>query len=436
MLELRGIIEGFYGRPWSWSERMRMLEFMGAHGFNHYAYAPKNDPLHRNRWREAYLPVELERFGAFQRDAAQHGIEFSFGLTPLEFHFSDPKDYAVLLEKFRAVQNVGVSSFVLLLDDISESFRFADDAERFASLGAAQAWLCNRLWTDLRPARLIFTPTEYHGHGDSAYLRDLGQHLEPEVNVFWTGPQICSRTITTPHLETVASSLRRAPIIWDNYPVNDLDMRFDPHLRPYRGRDSDLERACKGVVINAALQAEASKIALHTVAQWLEQPEQYEPESAWLEALRVVTAPSNAPVVGARLASPLQSDGDTVTDAEAVAFLARLSQASALEDGVVDPDLEARIKTMLLEDLPGFIAELRAVTGALEMLGNEHLRADLEPWTVKLRGWLEVLKLAHAGDEAAALERLRVTRENFHRVGGDLLEVLARRALWARVEAQ
>ena len=58
--ELSGVIEGFYGPPWSHSDRLDMLRFMGRAGLNVYIYAPKDDPYHRTRWREPY-PEDAER---------------------------------------------------------------------------------------------------------------------------------------------------------------------------------------------------------------------------------------------------------------------------------------------------------------------------------------------------------------------------------------
>ena len=42
-----GVVEGFYGRPWTEAERRMMLHFLGEHGMNLYVYAPKDDPYHR-----------------------------------------------------------------------------------------------------------------------------------------------------------------------------------------------------------------------------------------------------------------------------------------------------------------------------------------------------------------------------------------------------
>ena len=63
----RGVIEGFYGRPFSHEQRLGLIRFIGAHGFNCYAYAPKNDPLHRERWRDPYPADEIARFRALSR---------------------------------------------------------------------------------------------------------------------------------------------------------------------------------------------------------------------------------------------------------------------------------------------------------------------------------------------------------------------------------
>jgi len=58
-----GVIEGFYGPPWSHQDRLDILRFMGRVGLNVYVYAPKDDPYHRTRWREAYPEDARRRLG-------------------------------------------------------------------------------------------------------------------------------------------------------------------------------------------------------------------------------------------------------------------------------------------------------------------------------------------------------------------------------------
>ncbi|MGC9321147.1 MAG: beta-N-acetylglucosaminidase domain-containing protein [Kosmotogaceae bacterium] len=52
--EIRGVVEGFYGTPWPMEKRREIIKFLGEHGYNLYIYAPKDDQLHRKRWRDMY----------------------------------------------------------------------------------------------------------------------------------------------------------------------------------------------------------------------------------------------------------------------------------------------------------------------------------------------------------------------------------------------
>lgn len=431
MFEIRGVLEGFYGRPWAWAEREAMLKFMSRHGFTAFFYGPKNEPLHRNRWREPYLPLEMRRFGEFAGKGRERGIEFVFGLSPLEYHYTSDEDWNTLLAKLRAAQRVGIRDFMLLMDDMPERFRYEDDAERFGSLAAAQAWLCNRLQGEIS-GRLYFCPTEYHGTGDSPYLRELGEKLEAGIEVFWTGRQVCSPVLETQDARQISRTLGRSVLYWDNYPVNDLDMRFHPHLRPYRGRHPDLPTACKGIVLNAALQPEASKIALHTAAQYFQNPPAYEPESAWEKAL-------------------LEVCGDP-QDAEAVRTLADLARHNPLEPGQhLDNRLRSRLENFWAEpptperigEMRGIFAHLSGVARRLGGLENRALAENLAPWTEKLKGWAEVGRLgldvlADPSEEKieGLLEVIRTVRESFYWVAGDMLEVFARRCAWATLSGE
>ncbi len=63
-LSLRGVVEGFFGPPWSHAARIKMIDFMGDAGYNCYIYAPKDDPFHRDRWREDYPKADAKKIAA------------------------------------------------------------------------------------------------------------------------------------------------------------------------------------------------------------------------------------------------------------------------------------------------------------------------------------------------------------------------------------
>jgi signal transduction histidine kinase len=60
---IRGVIEGFYGPPWSHEERLDLIAFCGREGLTTWVHAPKDDPYHRASWREPYPDEELAQLG-------------------------------------------------------------------------------------------------------------------------------------------------------------------------------------------------------------------------------------------------------------------------------------------------------------------------------------------------------------------------------------
>jgi hyaluronoglucosaminidase len=435
-----GVIEGFYGPPWSWSERERMVEFMGAHGFNTYVYAPKDDAMHRTSWRDLYLPEELTPFRQLAQRCDRLGIEFVYGISPIDIAGPDKADLAVLVEKAQQLQGLGVRSFSLLFDDLPGGLPDSDAGR--AGVAHHQAQVARQLLRRLSAkgeTRLIFTPTEYCCGSDSAYLRALGEELPAEIDVFWTGPQVCSHTISAADLHAVSRSLRRKPLLWDNYPVNDGEMRLDPHIRPYMGRSADLVDAVRGIVINGAIEAESSKIALHTVADYWSDPGAYEPDAAWTRALDEL---SQTPGGGA-----------------ALRLLGELTRRSPLEPGAHRRQLPVfatfwehwhlGARRSRLTAIARLRTELQEFAAAGELLRNglrnRALRRNLEPWAHKLLTWcaasqqaLDVLARALERpapgvldtERRATMTRLTTARRESHRVADRPFEAFVRRCLW------
>ena len=57
----RGVVEGFYGNPWSFDDRVSQLRFYGDNKMNVYIYGPKDDPWHNARWFERIRGMRLSR---------------------------------------------------------------------------------------------------------------------------------------------------------------------------------------------------------------------------------------------------------------------------------------------------------------------------------------------------------------------------------------
>ena len=98
-IPMRGIVEGFYGAPWSLEDRLDMIDFCAAHGFNAYIYAPKDDPYHREKWRKSYPKSKLKEIQQLVEKSKEKNVEFIFAISPgLNSEF-DKDDLKKILKK-------------------------------------------------------------------------------------------------------------------------------------------------------------------------------------------------------------------------------------------------------------------------------------------------------------------------------------------------
>src|SRR5262245_56721296 len=182
---IRGVVEGFYGPPWSHRGRLGVLEHLATHGLNAYAYAPKDDAKHRAEWRVQYDDDELARFRELAAHCQRLSIAFGFAISPgLDITYDADADRAALVEKVRPLLDAGVTWLLLLLDDIPMRDNLAKQQ------GDLAAWLDAELRRVSPEAHLTLCPTEYVGTQPSPYLSDLGATLPPAVDIMWTGPTV------------------------------------------------------------------------------------------------------------------------------------------------------------------------------------------------------------------------------------------------------
>jgi hyaluronoglucosaminidase len=289
---IRGVIEGFYGPPWTQAERLDLIRFCAAEGLTTWVHAPKDDPYHRRLWADPYPGPELEQLRELVAEAAAHGVEFAYAIAPgLSICYTDGDDFERLLAKCEQVRSTGVQTVQLLWDDVEHALHCPGDEERYGHeerpSAAAQAELSNRFRAAFaQPGPLVVCPMGYAGTGDSPYRRVFRRLLEPGIVVYWTGPEVVSLAIAREELDgAVARFGDHDLLIWDNYPVND----FDPgrlFLGPLRGRDARLwEGRAAGLIANAMLQAVPSKLPLATVADFMRDPHGYDPVASFERAL-------------------------------------------------------------------------------------------------------------------------------------------------------
>jgi protein O-GlcNAcase / histone acetyltransferase len=297
-----GVIEGFYGQPWSQAERLHLFRNMPGYGLNTYLYAPKDDLKHRALWRARYDEAEAERLGELVR-ACGSNLEFIYGIGPgLDIRYSDPADLDALKSRFAQLLQLGCQSFALLFDDIPDAMR-SDDAAHFNSFADAHVYIANEIYRWLaeqsRQPRLLFCPTPYCGRmaarqlGGANYLDTIGRDLLPEIGIFWTGPEIISERITVAHLRDLRSLLRRKPLIWDNLHANDYDgRRF--YAGPYSGRELGLRDEVSGILSNPNNEYPLNFVAFRTLgrftraAEWDDAAQYAQSLAEWLPSFETV----------------------------------------------------------------------------------------------------------------------------------------------------
>jgi hypothetical protein len=373
-----GVIEGFYGRPWSHRDRLDLLRFMGRMGLNTYVYAPKDDPYHRERWREPYPPAEAARLRELVDTARAAGVSLWYALSPGgSMTYADSGNYVALLGKLAAVRAFGVTTFGLFLDDVPATLTHQLDQRRYGSLAAAHASLVNRLVKDVAAwgDTLVVTPTTYtDAWGDRDYLTAIGPAADTAVAFFWTGPDVASPTITAADGARWRGVLRRPMLLWDNYPVNDF-APWRPFLGPVRGRAPDLTSSVAGILANPMNQAHASMIALATLADYARDPAAYDPGSSWRTALRALYGDSAVRLLRPFLdvfgdypwddnpLEPLYFLGDTVPVAAISAKLDVLDQAASALRG--QPSTGSEPLAPVVAELAPFVTQARQRLQAL-----------------------------------------------------------------------
>jgi hypothetical protein len=286
----RGVVEGFYGPPWTHQDRVDILRFEGAHGMNAYYYAPKDDPYHRKLWREAYPPEAQQRLGELAAAAKHNFVDFCFAISPgLTMAYSSDHDFQVLTNKLASVGKLGVSCFALFLDDVPQDMQDPQDRAQFKTLAQAHIYLTNKLYKHLKEQsaanRLTLTPTTYTNEwGNRDYVKELGVGVDPGVSIVWTGPKVFSPAITVEQAREWGGYIHRPPLIWDNYPVND-GTPWCRYLGPLSGRDPQLPGAVRGLFSNPMIEAHASMIPLETIADYLWNAAAYDPAQSETHAV-------------------------------------------------------------------------------------------------------------------------------------------------------
>lgn len=318
---LSGVIEGFYGTPWTEAERLDMIAFCGDHGLTAYVYAPKDDPYHREKWREPYPAAELSDLARLVAAADAHHVRFVFAVSPgLDLHLGNGEaaDRAAMLAKFEALYALGVRDFAVFFDDIQNR----DGAGQAAFLRAVDGELRAR-HPDVHP--LLTVPTEYgydvmqDGTGaPTDYTRAFAAGLRGSgIIVLYTGDGVARRGLTAERLAAAARLYDGSPLgLWWNYPVNDYE---EPKLALGPMEPLPLT-GVPAMFFNPMKYERLSKIALATGADLVRDPAHYDAETAWQRAIQNQYGTADRPIARASKA-PARPSSDVAAPSDLAAAM-------------------------------------------------------------------------------------------------------------------
>ena len=229
---LCGVVEGFYNRPWSHSQRLELFNRMKSFGLNAYLYAPKDDHKHRSLWREAYDEREKEELQTLIKACGEKELIFLYGISPgLDISYSSASDIRQLKTKLMDLKSLGCQAFALLWDDIDTTLP-REDRTAFDSLAHAQVkvrfvrfihsfcsiylnfQVTNEVYEHLGRPLFLTCPVEYCANradpnvNNSEYLNTLSG-LSPDIGVFWTGGKVVSENITKEELILMEKSIEK-----------------------------------------------------------------------------------------------------------------------------------------------------------------------------------------------------------------------------------
>lgn len=390
----RGIIEGYYGVPYSAEVTKDLFRFMARYKMNTYMYGAKSDPYHSRYWSDPYpetITEEQRRIGYLSADmmkeitAVAHAskVNFIWAIHP-GTAFTDAVDEDVnsrIMQKFESMYELGVRQFGVFVDDVGVP---SDPA--VLKLGADRlADLQSRVDGKLGGRPLHYVPQLYaYSWVSEDVARNFFQSLSgtPEkINVYITGRAVW----TVPNNEDLAKVrdfLGRGTSWWWNYPCNDNDMtklfpmdiysnfKDERHIDNL-ARLENLDGATT-LIINPMQQGEISKITLFSVADYAWNNSAFDNQRSWEAALPAVIGKDKAQAL--RYLAPYLR----YFDADALGYDVREYKAS-VERGHPRP---GTIIFKLL-GVRKACSQLMALKDS-EDISDRLFYSDIRPWLLKL----------------------------------------------------
>lgn len=298
-----GVVEGFYGRPWTFRERAAILDVLSAPQLDVFVVAPKDDSWHRN-WARPFDSATAQHWESLCELGLAQSVRLVFGLQmtksiPFPLLRRDLGQLRQkLAQKARELAQLGCHEISLGFDDTLPTL-FPSLLSR--SGGLLHAELANVIVDAVPQARVLVVPALYFGNPQrlsSTTLAYFEALATSRANPYcaWTGRSILSRWISAHDIDQLQDRLGIPIVVWDNEIANDwlpllTGERFGLtpwtmlSFPPVTALAPDLPHAASGLLLNGAREPWLTRVSTRTLAQFLQAPRRYNCRQAHRTAL-------------------------------------------------------------------------------------------------------------------------------------------------------
>lgn len=344
-IKYRGVIEGYYGVPYSAEVTKDLFRFMARFKMNTYMYGAKSDEYHSRYWSEPY-PTEIteqqRRIGFLTQDmmrditevAHATKVNFIWAIHPgRAFAKADNEEVlGKIMTKFESMYSLGVRQFGVFVDDVGVPTEVEEMEICARNIDELQKRIDARWNAPNTPAAERVNPLHYvpqlycYSWGTPQTVKNFFGSLsktDPKINIYITGRNVWS-VPSNKDIAHVKQYLGRDVSWWWNYACNDADFtklfimdmytnfRDESHIDNLARLESTLN-GTNTLIINPMQQGALSKIPLFSVADYAWNTDAFNNDKSWEASLPAVVGKERA--VALRKAAPylryFDSDGLT-----------------------------------------------------------------------------------------------------------------------------
>ncbi|MBR5334816.1 MAG: beta-N-acetylglucosaminidase domain-containing protein [Bacteroidaceae bacterium] len=275
----RGLVEGYYGNPYTEANRMDLFKFFGEQKMNVYIYGPKDDVYHKQLWREPYPEEQGRKIAEYAAAAKASKVDFIWAIHPgVDIKWNNA-DSVNIVNKLKMMYDLGIRTFAVFFDDI---WGEGTKGDKQAGLMNYIVQELNKSYDDINP--LIICPTQYNkGWTSGDYLNVLGTQMDESVRIMWTGNSVVDM-IEMDDMQWINEQIKRKAYIWLNYPVTDYCINR-MLMGPTWGNGTDIAETLGGFTSNPMEYAMSSKLSLFSIADYCWNMENYDSDASWEKAI-------------------------------------------------------------------------------------------------------------------------------------------------------